>query len=171
MAKKLRPKGMSLEELGNYILSECIPAPEGCLLWPHLKDKDGYGRIGFKGKMHSCHRLVWQAIHGEILNGLHVLHKCDVPTCNRPEHLFLGTNADNMHDRDEKGRGVSPNLSGETNPNSKLTQDSVDEIKVLYSTGDFLQREIGEMFGIGQSQVSRIANGKFWKASKEVENV
>jgi len=155
---------MSLVEVGGYILSECIPAPNGCILWPHFKNKDGYGQITFKGKGQACHRLVWQAIHGEILNELHVLHKCDVPACNRPKHLFLGTHTDNMRDRTEKGRGIF--LLGEANPNVKLTQDNVDEIRTLYSNGGITQRKIGEMFDIAQQQVSFIVTGKRWKASK-----
>jgi hypothetical protein len=70
-------------------------------------DKDGYGQ-GRRGKRRGReHRLTWEDEYGPIPDGLHVLHHCDVRHCRRIQHLWLGTNDDNVRDRDEKGRGVN----------------------------------------------------------------
>lgn len=72
-----------------------------CWEWNRSKYPNGYGRIG----KHYAHRFSWILTNGEIPNGLHVCHSCDNPPCVNPKHLWLGTVADNMHDRDSKGRG------------------------------------------------------------------
>jgi hypothetical protein len=69
------------------------------------KYKFGYGQVKFNGKDWGSHRLAWHFTHGEIPEGLCVLHKCDIPACCNPDHLFLGTRADNNRDMREKGRG------------------------------------------------------------------
>lgn len=84
-----------------------IPEPNsGCWLWVGgTRDKRGYGnwiRQGFDTR--SAHRISWMMHKGPIPDGLHVLHKCDVTLCVNPEHLFLGTNQDNIDDKVRKGR-------------------------------------------------------------------
>jgi hypothetical protein len=82
--------------------------PGECWEFLGTRDKDGYGRLAVDGRKTRAHRVAWVVYRGEIPEGLHVLHTCDVPACVNPEHLFLGTHADNMHDRDAKGRAVVP---------------------------------------------------------------
>lgn len=88
----------------------CIPVPEsGCWLATTWWDEDGYGRTT------GCtflHRLSYEIHKGEIPDGMSVCHKCDTPACCNPDHLFIGTNKDNMADSVRKGR-----KSGERNPN------------------------------------------------------
>jgi HNH endonuclease len=79
-------------------------APSGCIEWTGSKDPSGYGRIGIAGVRHRTHRLAWELVHGPIPEGIQVLHRCDNRPCCNVEHLFLGTNAVNMADRDAKGR-------------------------------------------------------------------
>jgi hypothetical protein len=76
-----------------------------CWLWTAStrKGRGKYGQINLNG-MQRAHRVSWQLAYGPIPNGLHVLHKCDVPACVRPGHLFLGTHRDNMDDARQKGR-------------------------------------------------------------------
>lgn len=75
-----------------------------CWLWTKATDRDGYGKILVDGKRIGAHRLSYLLHYGEIPNGLHVMHTCDNPPCVRPEHLTLGTMADNIRDSIAKGR-------------------------------------------------------------------
>jgi hypothetical protein len=74
----------------------------GCHLWTGARNVWGYGRLKREGVMLAAHRVAWEMAHGPIPDGLHVLHHCDVRLCVNPEHLFLGTHADNMRDMSDK---------------------------------------------------------------------
>ena len=76
-----------------------------CWEWIAFRLKSGYGRFWYKGAPHQAHRVSWM-LHNlsEIPKGQCVLHRCDNPPCVNPDHLFLGTDADNVRDRDQKGR-------------------------------------------------------------------
>jgi hypothetical protein len=78
---------------------------KGCLEWQGYCQSSGHGQIFFNGKLIGTHRLAWLLSNGEIPNGMQVLHKCDNGSCCNPNHLFLGTHADNMKDMCHKGRG------------------------------------------------------------------
>lgn len=78
---------------------------EGCWLWTGFKKSTGYGVRSWKNRRgERTHRIAWMLERGEIPPGLHVLHHCDTPACVRPDHLWLGTHAENMKDGHEKGR-------------------------------------------------------------------
>lgn len=80
---------------------------DGCWLWTGCKDPKGYGYIGTggrRGPTKSAHRVSYELEHGEVPEGLHVLHDCDTPSCVRPSHLFAGTPLDNTRDMMRKGR-------------------------------------------------------------------
>lgn len=82
---------------------------DGCWVWLAGKDKDGYGNFSVGQRATArpvrAHRVAWELTHGSIPDGLFVLHECDNPPCVRPDHLFLGTNQNNMDDMVAKGRG------------------------------------------------------------------
>jgi hypothetical protein len=76
----------------------------GCWEWQAYCNKDGYGQVGYQGTVTGAHRVSWILENGPIPDGLCVLHKCDNPSCVRPDHLFLGTRVDNSDDKVAKGR-------------------------------------------------------------------
>jgi hypothetical protein len=122
----------------------------GCILWVGATDKAGYGRLGNA----LAHRIAWELYHGPIPEGSHILHKCDVPACVNPEHLFLGTNQDNIDDKMNKDRQAKGSMF-----NRKLTE--LDVSKILARTEP--QALIAKDFGVDQSLISRILNRKRWK--------
>ena len=93
-----------------------VEKTKDCWEWVGCKTDGGYGRYGRKIKLQKAHRISWTLINGEIPKGLFVLHKCDNPSCVKPEHLFLGTAKDNTQDMISKGR--KSDVSGEKHPNS-----------------------------------------------------
>jgi hypothetical protein len=147
--------------LNNYtVVGECWE-------WKSSLDSRGYGRVWFDGKMQLAHRVVYRLVigpipEGEGYHGTCVCHKCDNPRCVNPAHLFLGSNADNMHDKKAKGRA----LKGESIGNSKLTADQVREIRRLRAEG-LTQQAIANRFGVDRPQVSKIVNGKQWAHLQE----
>lgn len=82
-----------------------------CWLWTAGRDSSGYGSLRTGHTKVSAHRLSWQLHHGQIPPGQNVLHRCDNPRCVRPDHLFLGTQADNVADMVAKGRGCFDRMS------------------------------------------------------------
>lgn len=135
----------------------------GCLEWQRKLDSDGYGKIrrGGKGTPHvRSHRLAWELANGPIQEGMSVLHKCDNPPCCDVEHLFLGTNIDNMADMTAKGR--KPHGANAHRAMAKLTEQQVKDIRANYALCRVRQWELAHRFGVGQDVISRIVNGKAW---------
>jgi hypothetical protein len=120
-----------------------------CRLWIGCLDSHGYGKISYGGrtKFIRAHVASWIACHGPVPEGLNVLHKCDIPSCIRPSHLFLGTHDDNMRDKAIKGRAAII-----------LTADDVRKIRVAKGS----QSSIGRQFGVSQTTVWEILSGRTW---------
>jgi len=132
----------------------------GCWEWLASDNQDGYGRFIINGRAEQAHRVSWGLYYGEIPVGLCVLHHCDNPKCVRPDHLFLGTKGDNMQDMRDKNRHGG-NV-GENNGRSKLSALDVADIKELYDTGNYFQRDLAVTFGVSQTSISRIVLGESW---------
>jgi hypothetical protein len=115
----------------------------------------GYGQLTINYRKVLAHRLSWELHCGQIPDGLHVLHKCDVACCINPDHLFLGKPQDNVIDKTEKDRQAK----GEGHGMHKLTRGEVIEIRG--GLGD--QRKTAKLYGVSQSTVGCIRRGVTWK--------
>ena len=102
--------------------------------------------------MLKAHRVSWEMAHGPIPAGFEVCHKCDVPLCVRPDHLFLGSHADNMADMSAKGYHA----------NRKLTMDDAREIRRLYAAGTGSYR-LSRQFGVAKPGILKILRGRHYK--------
>lgn len=133
-----------------------------CWEWMAYKDKDGYGKIGYQnGGMLSAHRFSWILHFGSILDELFVLHHCDNPSCVRPDHLFLGTNQDNMNDMVKKGR--SPKMRGERNGAAKLTDKIVKLVRRMHFEEGVPQKHLAKRFNVSTAAMSLAIRGLSWK--------
>lgn len=131
-----------------------FPEPNsGCWLWMGQINRGGYGTF-YLNRNTKAHRVSWILFRGRIPVGASVLHKCDVRSCVNPDHLFVGTHADNMADCALKGRIRV--RRGADHRNAKLTDENVDKIRRMI--GSAPQKIIAEKFGVSQTTVSYIAN-------------
>ena len=139
---------------------ERVEKSDGCWLWTGSKNRKGYGVIGEGGEGRDliAPRVIWEWTNGPIPPGMMVCHHCDVPACVNPDHLFLGTPADNMLDKVAKGR----QRKGETVPGAKLTEAGVREIRRRRTAGE-PQKAIAADYGVSQSVVSNIMSRRTWK--------
>lgn len=134
-----------------------------CWIWTGggvARCKYGYFQVGKQS--YPAHRVAYFLEHPTEDQSCCVLHKCDNPPCCNPNHLFLGSEADNSHDRDAKRRGAIPDNRGSRHGLSKLTESQVSSIRQMYS-GSISQSDLARLFGVGQDQISRIVNRKRWK--------
>src|SRR5262245_839701 len=118
--------------------------PDACWLWRGSVFQHGYGRRKISGVTWQAHRLAWALRNGSIPDGLWVLHRCDVPLCVNPAHLFLGTVLDNNRDALRKGRAAV----GERAPAAKLTAEDVQRIRREYAEGDGGTRTLAARYGV-----------------------
>ena len=133
-----------------------MPEPNsGCWLWTAACFTNGYGAFWFDGNQVQAHRMAWILEHGSISGGMHVCHKCDVRDCVNPDHLFLGTNADNTADKMAKGREAR----GETQGLAKLTEEQVKAIRRSGVSHCAIARD----YGIHESNVRQIRSYRTWK--------
>ena len=154
MGRKYAPRNSSLEvRIAHY----SSPQANGCVLWTGPLHSWGYGTLEYKGKGYQAHRVSWALRNGPIPAGLFVCHKCDVPACVNPDHLFLGTHDDNMADKKAKGRAWSH--KGEANKRAKLTAAAVLAIRA----DGRVAREVAADYGISRTLVWGIKHRQTWK--------
>ena len=132
--------------------------PDGC--WDctsHARsDKNGYPRICINGKQTTIARLFWRELFGEIPHKYFVCHHCDNHDCINPEHLFLGTSADNTKDCVSKNRIAK----GSRHSQAKLNEEQVAQIRSIKNK---TQRQIAKEFNISQPIINGILNNKIWR--------
>lgn len=138
--------------------------PDSCWEWQGVINSNGYGTLKVGQRAWLATRLLWTWLHGEIPQGMCVLHKCDNPPCVNPDHLFLGTRKDNYDDMVAKGR--LNRARGEHQGSAKMTADKVRELRRLYEKEGKTQIEISGIMGIHQTTVSRIIERRTWKHVK-----
>lgn len=134
----------------------------GCLEWQGCRNQDGYGfHTAGEHRMRRAHRVAWEEAYGPIPDGLLVCHKCDNRACVRPEHLFLGTSADNTQDAWRKGR-LHRLGAGEAHYKAKLTVEMVTEIRSRYAAGES-QSTLAQSYGVTQATVSKAVLRRTWR--------
>ena len=136
-----------------------------CWEWNGHRDKDGYGRFHIyytKTKKQTnigAHKVSYELFYGKLVpGGMCVCHTCDNPTCVNPNHLWLGTNQDNMDDKINKGRQIH----GENHHRAKLNWEKVKEIRVLYNNGENSREQLSKLFEMDKSTISDICNNIIW---------
>ena len=133
----------------------------GCLEWTGGTTRYGYGRIRIGQRLYLAHRVAFIRAYGLIPEGQYVCHQCDNPACCNPEHLFLGTQFDNMADMYRKGR--EPNKLGQKNPAAKLTDDDVRQIRKMYAAGGVSYSALGRKFGVSTVMIGLIVRREKWQ--------
>lgn len=133
--------------------SKFTPEPNtGCWLWLGYVDKIGYGVFSIKSLNYKAHRVAYELFKGVIPKGLCVMHICDNMICVNPSHLVLGTQLENIKDRDSKGRMFS-----------KLTPRDVLEIRERYVPRKVTQQSLAEEYGVSRRAVGHLLKGATWK--------
>ena len=136
------------------LLEKCQQMPSGCWEWQaeRLKRQCAYGMFWLNGKRQRAHRVSYEVHKGPIPEGIDVLHKCDNPPCINPDHLFLGTRAENCQDAASKDRFPL----NEKHHNTKL---SVDEVHAIRSS-TLTRLELATQYGVNASTITRIKLGQ-----------
>lgn len=143
----------TLKEIARFH-SYYLRKPEVCWTWQGGKFNDGYGSFTLRNITYHAHRVAYLIANGPFNQLLLVCHHCDNPPCCNPEHLFLGTQSDNIIDCFQKGRYIMP--KGENHPSAILSDQEITEIRKLYATGNFTQKELGIKFSSSQTNICYI---------------
>lgn len=153
------PSGINHGKSVEEVFWQNVKKTNDCWAWYGKLFRNGYGCFCVLGRYLLAHRVSWQ-LHKGLPSGV-VCHKCDNRPCIRPDHLFDGSQVDNMQDMILKGRG---NFAfGERAGNSKLTTKQVKEIRHRHDEGE-LQKTIALDYPVSQKQISVIVNDVQWRA-------
>ena len=157
-----------MNTVAQRLTAKLVPAESGCIEWVGHRHRGGHGMIMVGSKregtkrMAYTHRVAWELAHGPIPVGMCVCHRCDNPPCCNPDHLFLGSQADNVADMIAKGRNRSKSPRGEDNKRAIVTEQQVREIRFRYACGHVTLDALGNEFGMTRSGIWRIVKRKSW---------
>lgn len=150
---------------------------DGCWIWNGTKNLRGYGNFSLKrGVTVGAHRFSYQLNIGPIPENMSVCHRCDNPSCVRPDHLFLGSPKDNSRDMVAKGRGTrgterkGTGPAGERNSHARLTHSIVSEIRERRHRDGLTHRQLSKIYNISKSQIGNILSGAQWSSEGSLEN-
>jgi hypothetical protein len=135
-----------------------VDRAHSCWIWRAACRGDGYGAFSVKGRQIAAHRYSYEVHHGEIPQGMVVMHTCDRPTCVNPAHLRLATNAENAADSARKARRPR----GSRQHAAKLTEGQVLDLRARYAAGGVSQKELAAEYGVSHALVSNIITRRIW---------
>lgn len=148
----------SADKLPQRFLTKIGVTGNGCWEWCGSRREDGYGFFLVDGQTTSPARFAWEAINGLIPDGLNACHYCDNPPCCNPQHLFLGTQAENLADRNSKGR----HAYGIRNGAAKLSDTTVRQARERHAQG-WTFRTLAKEYGVDHRAIERAVKGETWK--------
>lgn len=141
------------------LFERCMPEPNsGCWLWTENVTQGGYGYLDFNCRRWRAHRLAYAAFVGPFDESLVVCHRCDTPSCINPDHLWLGTQGDNVRDCARKHRYPV----GANHPRAKLSERDVIAVRRLHALG-VMQKRIAQRYGVSESAIGSIIRREVWK--------
>jgi HNH endonuclease len=135
----------------------------GCWEWTGFLNHDGYGLLSRGRTKVGAHRLSWEIHFGSIPDGMYVCHHCDNPQCARPDHLFLGTQRDNMRDCGRKRRNHIRAQDGEQNTSAALTNADARRIREMYATSMLKASDIAAQVGVSRGVVASVVSGRTYR--------
>lgn len=144
-----------------------IDAATGCWIWLRNRSEKGYGRLRLAGRGKcKAHRVSWEIAYGPVPVGIYVLHRCDNPPCVNPEHLFLGTHADNMADMAAKGRARGRIRKENLKYRGKLKKFA-KEIRDKALSGEHLSH-LAKQYGVSYAAIRGVVFHRQWKTPPPV---
>ena len=135
------------QAIAHFWLHVDITDEKKCWHWKGPRGPQGYGMFGYLGKVYRTHRFAYESTYGLLLPGFQVLHHCDNPPCCNTNHLFVGTNALNVIDRDQKARTPK----GQTHASTKYPDIFVQLARSLANT--MSQKDIAKQLGTSKTWV------------------
>ena len=155
-AKKPETNEETKERFAKFIL----PADSrGCTEWSGYRTANGYGRFLLKGRPTLASRIAWEFANGAIRDGLCVLHRCDNPACVNVDHLFLGTQLENVADMASKGRSCH----GDRHPKAKIGDEQAARILLLAKSGNLHQAKVARELGVAPSAICALVKRQTWR--------